>query len=182
MPSPPSPELDSGGVAGIRYELLAEKDVSEVHLALAGELLCEAFGPSRARKRGWTHRRPLYRVLAWDGDVLVGNEVGCLVSCDPPTAVHGLADASVRTGWRSAGIARTMGALLHEEAIRRGATAVICDTGRLGRAALEHGMVAVQPGELFLRRRIRRDLPLVEDWYVRWHGTKTVPLTIHARV
>jgi hypothetical protein len=31
-------------------------------------------------------------------------------------------------------------------------------------------MVAVQPGELFLRRRFRRPLPPVEDWYVRWHA------------
>jgi hypothetical protein len=165
-------------VGEIRYELLAEKDVSEQCLALAGELLCEAFGPSRARRRGWTHRRPLYRVLVWDDDVLVGNEGGCLVGCDPPLALHGIADAAVRPAWRSAGIGRAMGGIIHEEAIRRGAHAVICDTGSLGRVALEHGMEVVQPGELYLRRRPRSNLPLVENWYVRWHGAKIVPLRI----
>ena len=166
----------------VRYELLAEDDVRNESLALAGALLCEAFGPSRARRRGWTHRRPLYRVLVWDGEVLVGNEAGCLVGCDPPIVVHALADAAVREGWRSAGIARAMGALIHEEAIRRGAAAAICHTGSLGPVAAEHRMQPVQPGELYLRRRFRRDLPLVTSWYVRWHGKKVAPLTIDGRV
>jgi GNAT superfamily N-acetyltransferase len=169
-------------VGGIRYELLDDVDVPEATLALAGALLCDAFGPSRARRRGWTLLRPLYRVLVWDGDVLVGNEAGCLVGCDPPILLHGIADAAVRDGWRSAGIARAMGAMIHQEAIRRGAAAVICDTGTLGRAALEHGMRAVEPGELYLRRRFRRDLPLVANWYVRWHGKRVAPLAILARV
>ena len=93
----------------VRYELLAEEDVPDETLARAGELLCEAFGPSRARRRGWTPRRPLYRVLVWDGDVLVGNESGCRVGCEPPIVLLGLADAAVRADWRSAGIARAMG-------------------------------------------------------------------------
>jgi len=155
--------------------------VPQETLALAGELLCHAYGPSRARRRGWALMRPLYRVLVWDGDVLVGNETGCLVGCDPPMILHGIADAAVREGWRSLGIARTMGALIHEEAIRRGAGAVASYTGVLGRVALEHGMRAVEPGELYLRRRFRRDRPLVEGWYVRWHGEEIAPLTIHAR-
>jgi GNAT superfamily N-acetyltransferase len=99
-----------------------------------------------------------------------------------PIALHGLADAAVRRDWRSRGIAREMGARLHEEAIRRGAAAVIAHTGALGLVAGEHGMVAVQPGELFLRRRFRRPLPLVENWYLRWHTEPVVPLTIDGRV
>ena len=166
----------------VRYELLAEEDVSDETRSLAGELLAQAFGASRARRRGWILRRPLYRVLVWDGNALVGNETGCLVGCDPPIVVHGLADAAVREGWRSAGIARAMGALIHEEAIRRGAAAAMCYTGSLGPVAAEHGMQPVQPGELYLRRRFRRDLPLVTGWYVRWHGKKVAPLTIDGRV
>ena len=166
----------------VRYELLAEEDVPEETLARAGELLCEAFGPTRARRRGWTHRRPLYRVLVWDGDVLVGNEGGCLVGCEPPIVVHALADAAVREGWRSAGIARAMGALIHEEAIRHGADAAICHTGSLGPVAADHRMQPVQPGDLYLRRRFRRNLPLVENWYMRWHGKKVATLTIDGPV
>jgi hypothetical protein len=169
-------------VSDVRYELLAEEDVPEETLARAGELLCEAFGPSRARRRGWTHRRPLYRVLVWDGDVLVGNEGGCLVGCEPAIVLHGIADAAVGTAWRSAGIARAMGAMIHQEAIRRGATAVISNTGPLGRVAIEHGMAPVRPGELYLRRRLRRNLPPVENWYMRWHGKKVATLTIDGPV
>jgi hypothetical protein len=169
-------------VGDVRYEVLAEEDVPDKSLAQAGELLGACFGESEARGRSWILRRPLYRVLAWNGDVLVGNEMGCLVDCTPRIDVHALADAAVRSEWRSGGIARTMGALLHEEAIRRGAAAVVCHTGRLGRVALEHDMEAFRPGELFLRRRLRRPLPLVENWYVRWHAAKVVPLTLHHRV
>jgi GNAT superfamily N-acetyltransferase len=161
---------------------VAEEDVADATLVSAGEVLCEAFGFSQARSRGWTIRRPLYRVLVWDGDILVGNEGGCLVGCDPPLVLHGIADAAVRPDWRSKGIARDMGAMIHEEAIRRGAAAVICDTGMLGGVAHEHGMRAVEPGELYLRRRFRRDLPLVANWYVRWHGSPVAPLTIDGRV
>ena len=74
-----------------------------------------------------------------------------------------------------------MGALIHEEAIRRGAAAAMCIRGSLGPSP-EHGMQPVQPGELYLRRRFRRDLPLVTGWYVRWHGKKVAPLTIDGRV
>jgi hypothetical protein len=169
-------------VGDLRYELLAEEAVSDDARALAGALLEEAFGESRARQRGWTLRRPLYRVLVWDGDVLVGNETGCLVGCEPPIVVHGIADAAVREGWRSLGIARAMGALLHQEAIRRGAAAVIAYTGSLGRVAAEHEMRAAEPGELYLRRRFRRNVPLVADWYVRWHGERVAPLTIDGLV
>jgi len=169
-------------VADVRYELLAEEDVPEETLARAGELLCEAFGPSRTRRRGWNHRRPLYRVLVWDGDVLVGNESGCLVGCEPAIVLHGMADAAVRADWRSAGIARTMGGMIHQEAIRRGATAVISNTGALGRVAMERGMAPVRPGELYLRRRFRRDLPLVANWYIQWHGRKVATLTIDGPV
>ncbi len=169
-------------VGGIRYELLAEEAVPSTSLALANELLTEAFGESRVQGKAWISRRPFYRVLAWDGDVLVGNEAGCLVECKPPIVIHGIADAAVRVGWRSRGIARELGTHIHQEAIRRGAAAVICDTGALGRVAVEHEMRAVQPGELYLRRRFRRPLPLVENWYVRWHGEQIVPLTIHGRV
>ncbi|MGZ4335437.1 MAG: hypothetical protein ACXVRJ_14350 [Gaiellaceae bacterium] len=166
----------------VRYEVLAEENVPEESLALAAELLEESFGTARTRGRSWILRRPLYRALAWDGDALVGNEIGCLVDCNPSIVVHGLADAAVRRDWRSRGIAREMGARLHDEAIRRGAAAVISHTGALGRVAAEHGMAAVQPGELFLRRRFRRPLPLVENWYVRWHTDRVVPLTIDGRV
>jgi hypothetical protein len=96
----------------------------------------------------------------------------------PRLLLHGLADAAVRRDWRSRGTAREMGALLHEEAIRRRASAVIAYTGALGPVAGEHAVVAVQPGELFLRRRLRRPLPLVENWYLRWHTEPIVPLTI----
>jgi len=169
-------------MGGIRYELLAEEAVPDASLALANELLREAYGVGQVRNKPWVGRRPIYRVLAWDGDVLVGNEAGCLVECRPPIVLHGIADAAVRVGWRSQGIARELGNCIHQEAIRRGAAAVICDTGALGRVALEHGMRAVQPGELYLRRRFRRPLPLVESWYVRWHGEQIVPLTIHGLV
>ena len=43
-------------------------------------------------------------------------------------------------------------------------------------------MAPVQPGELYLRRRFRSDLPLVANWYVQWHGTKVAPLTIDGPV
>ena len=166
----------------VRYEVIAEENVPEESLALAAELLGESFGVAQTHGRSWILRRPLYRVLAWDGDVLVGNEMGCLIDCNPSIDLHGLADAAVQRDWRSRGIAREMGARLHEEAIRRGAAAVIAHTGALGRVAGEHGMVAVQPGELFLRRPFRRPLPLVENWYVRWHTDPVVPLTIDGRV
>jgi GNAT superfamily N-acetyltransferase len=166
-------------VGDVRYEVLAEEHVPEEGLAQAAELLDACFGGSKVRGRSWILRRPLYRVLAWDGEVLVGNEMGCLVGCTPRISLHAFADAAVRPEWRSGGVARAMGALLHEEAIRRDAAAVVCHTGRLGRVAAEHGMEAVRPGELFLRRRPRRPLPLVENWYVRWHRARVVPLTIH---
>jgi len=169
-------------VGDVRYEILAEENVPEKSLALAADLLEESFGAAMTHGRSWILRRPLYSVLARDGGVLVGNEMGCLVGCSPPIALHELADAAVRRDWRSRGIARDMGALLHKEAIRRGAAAVIAYTGALGPVAGEHAMVAVQPGELFLRRRLRRPLPLVENWYLRWHTEPIVPLTIDGLV
>jgi len=165
-------------VGAVRYEVLAEENVPEESLALAAELLEESFGAARS----WILRRPLYRVLAWEGDLLVGNEMGCRIDCHPSIDLHGFADAAVRRDRRSRGIAREMGAQLHAEAIRRGAAAVIAYTGALGRVAGEHGMVPVRPGELLLRRRFRRPLPLVENWYVRWHTEPVVPLTIDGRV
>jgi hypothetical protein len=71
-----------------------------------------------------------------------------------------------------------MGAILHDEAIRRSADAVLCATGQLRRIVLKHGMEPVRPGEIYLRRRFRWDLPLVKGWYVRWHTKKMVPLRI----
>jgi GNAT superfamily N-acetyltransferase len=169
-------------VGDIRYELLAEDDVAVEVLAFAGELLAAAFDSSRARRRGWTIRRPAYRVLAWDGDVLIGTESGLPVGCEPPIVVYGLGDAAVHEGWRKRGVARTMGALLHEEADRRDAAAVICHTGVIAILALEHGMEPVLPGELYLGRRFRRPVPLVERWYARWRIPKIVPLTIDGMV
>jgi GNAT superfamily N-acetyltransferase len=164
----------------VRFELLPEDDVPDESLALATELLGEAFG--RRCGKAWFHRRPLYRVLAWDGDLLVGSEAAALIGCEPAIVVHGIGDAAVRPDRRGEGIARAMGALLQDEAIRRGADAVICDTGRLGPVAIEHGMIAVRPGELYLRRRLGLRQPLVAGWYVRWHAEKVAPLTIDGRV
>ena len=165
----------------IRLELLAEEDVTDAQRALAGALISESFDAPQARNRGWILCRPIYRVFAWDGDLLVGCEKVCLVGCKPPVVVHGLGDAAVREGWRLRGIARAMGALLHQEGVRRGAHAVMSYTPVLGGVALERGMEPVRPGEVYLSRRLRRDLPLVENWYVRWHGEKVVPLTIDGR-
>jgi GNAT superfamily N-acetyltransferase len=171
-------------VPDLRYELLAEVDVTDESRALASALLSECFNPAEypgARRRGWLLHPPSYRVLAWDGDVLVGQEMGCVVGCDPPILVHGFGDLAVREGWRGHGVATRMGALLREEAVRQRADACLSFTSRLVGTMREHGMEPVRPGELYLRRRFRRNLPLVKDWYVRWYGTKTVPLTIDNR-
>jgi GNAT superfamily N-acetyltransferase len=171
-------------VPDLRYELLAEVDVTDERRALVDALLGECFDLAEypgARGRGWLRHSPSYRVLVWDGDVLVGQEMGCFVGCDPPIVLHGFGDLAVREGWRGRGVATRLGALLREEAIRQRVDAVLCFTSRLVGTMREHGMEPVRSGEVYLRRRFRRDLPFVEDWYVRWYGTKTVPLTIHHR-
>ena len=168
----------------LRYELLAEVDVTDERRALVGDLLGECFSAEKyrdARDRGWLLRPPSYRVLAWDGDELVGQEMGCVVRCDPPIVLHGFGDLAVRGRWRGRGVATKMGAILREEAIRRHADAVLSFTGRLVQTMRVHGMEPARPGELYLRRRFRRDLPLVQGWYVKWHGQKTIPLTIDHR-
>jgi GNAT superfamily N-acetyltransferase len=165
-------------VNDLRFELLAEENLPPEKRAAAGELLAECFDLPDTRERGWILHPPMYRVLVWDGDALVGQEMGCRVACDPPIDLHGLGDAAVQEKWRRRGVADRMGALLHEEAIRRDADAVLCATGQLNRIVLEHGMEPVRPGEVYLRRRFRRNIPLGKGWYIRWHSEKVVPLKI----
>jgi hypothetical protein len=43
-------------------------------------------------------------------------------------------------------------------------------------------MAPVRPGELYLRRRFRRNLPFVANWYIQWHGRKVATLTIDGPV
>jgi GNAT superfamily N-acetyltransferase len=93
-------------VAEIRYEVLAEEDVTDTQRRLAGALLHEVFGKKRVRRRGWVLHRPAYRVLVWDGDDLVGAEMGCHVRCAPLIDLHGFGDAAVREDARGRGIAR----------------------------------------------------------------------------
>jgi len=162
----------------LRYEIVAEEDVTDERRALAGDLLADCFDRPEARERAWILHPPMYRVLVWHGDVLVGQEMGCRVECDPPIDPHGLGDAAVRKEWRRRGVADRMGVLLHEEAICRNADAVLCATGQLDRIVLGHGMEPLEPGEVYLKRRFRRDLPLGKGWYIRWHGEKVVPLKI----
>lgn len=162
----------------LRQELLAEEDVTDEIRALAGELLVECFGAEQARERAWVHHPPAYRALIWDGDVLVGNEMGCLLECTPQISLFGVGDLAVRPEWRGRGIAKTLGRMTREEAERRNAHAILCSTVELGPHTLKFGWVPVQPGELYLRRRFRPDLRLYKDWYVKWLGRKTVPLTI----
>jgi GNAT superfamily N-acetyltransferase len=162
----------------LRYETLAEEDVSDELRALAGELLVECFGVEAARTRGWTKHPPTYRALIWDGGVLVGNEIGCRLECTPSIALYGVGDLAVRPEWRGRGIAKALGGATREEAARRNADAIVCSTVELGRYSVAKGWEPVQPGELYLRRRFRWDLRLYKDWYFRWYGPKTVPLTI----
>jgi hypothetical protein len=63
-------------VGDVRYELIAELDLTDATRAVAGELLFECFGVEKARSRAWIHHPPTYRVLAWEGETLVGNEMG----------------------------------------------------------------------------------------------------------
>jgi GNAT superfamily N-acetyltransferase len=165
-------------VGGLRYELLREEDVTDEVRALVGGLLEECFGDRGAGKRTWVHHPPTYRALVWDGDVLVGNEMGCVLECIPPIALYGVGDLAVRPAWRGCGIAKSLGHMTHDEGIRRGADAILCSTVELGPYTVLNGWDPVQPGELFLRRRHRRDLRLYRDWYVKWLGPKTVPLRI----
>jgi len=167
-------------VAEIRYELLAEEDVTDAQRRLAGALLHEVFGKKRVLRRGWILHRPAYRVLAWEGDDLVGAEMGCLVDCTPPLDLHGFGDAAVREDARGHGIARRMGALVLEEAQRRRADAGLCKTSALAQLVLEHGMVPVRPGELYHNVRGRRQ-PLLDGWFIKWFGEPVAPLVIKQR-
>jgi GNAT superfamily N-acetyltransferase len=171
--------LDSACVGDVRYELIAEEDLTDETRALAGELLFDCFGVEKARSRAWIHHPPTYRVLAWEGETLVGNEMGCVLECEPPALVYGIGDAAVRDGWRGRGVAKIMGRMTTDEGIRRKADALLCSTVQLGHYIVaELGWEPVNPGELYLRRRFRRKHRLLHDWYVRWSGQKIVPLTI----
>jgi GNAT superfamily N-acetyltransferase len=175
-----TPSLDSGIVEELRYELLAETDVTDEIRALAGELLVECLGVRAARDRGWANHAPDFRVLVWDGKILVGNEMGCVVDCTPPILVYGIGDAAVREGWRGRGIAKVMGLMTTDEGMRRNADALLCSTVQLGHYIVtERGWEPINAGELYLRRRFRRwKVRLVHNWYVKWGGPKIVPLTI----
>ena len=162
----------------LRYQVLPEEDITDETRALAGELLVECFGVDGARERAWVHHPPTYRALIWDGDVLVGQEMGCVLECTPPIALYGVGDLAVRPGWRGHGIAKSLGHMTHDEAITRKAHAILCSTVELGPYTLKFGWEPIQPGELYLRRRFRSDLRLYKNWYAKWLGSKTVPLTI----
>jgi GNAT superfamily N-acetyltransferase len=164
-------------VGQLRYELLAEQDVTDEIRVLAGELLVECFGVEEARERAWVHHPPIYRALIWDGDVLVGNEMGCLLE-HPQIDPYGVGDLAVRPGWRGHGIAKSLGHMTHDEAITRDAHAILCSTVELGPYTLKFGWEPIKPGELYLRRRFRPNLRLYKNWYAKWLGPKTVPLTI----
>ena len=171
-------DLDSSAVPDLRSEVIAEEDLTDEMRALAGELLFECFGVEGTLDRAWVHHPPNYRALIWDGDVLVGQEMGCVLECSPPIALFGVGDLAVHPQWRGRGIAKTLGHMTHDEAISRNAHAILCSTVELGPYTLKFGWEPIQPGELYLRRRFRPDLRLHKNWYAKWLGPKTVPLTI----
>src|SRR5690349_16930921 len=129
------------------------------------------------REHGYTLHAPLYRVLAWVADDLVGARMVCLPGCEPSVRLYGFGDAVVHPAWRRRGIARAMTQLAVQEAEREGAEAMLTSTATLAGVYREFGFRLVHgPDEVRLDdssgHAFRR------TWLIRWN-IKPTPLVLH---
>jgi GNAT superfamily N-acetyltransferase len=164
----------------VTFELMDEAAAGPGRRAAAGELLVAASGHRRrpqlhmrgvsvhlVRERGYILHLPAYRVLAWDGDRLVGTRMVCLPGCEPDLGLYGFGDVAVLPGRRRHGIAREMTRLAVAEAERRGADAMLTSTRRLEPLYAELGFRRVH-GPEEVRLEVRGRTRFLPSWLIRW--------------
>ena len=167
---------------GIGFDLVFESEVDDAVRALIGGLLVDGFGwrhrpttlvsalRSRegVRQRGYKLHPPLYRVLAWAGEELVGARMVCMPSCDPAVRVFGFGDAVVHPAWRRRGIARAMTRLAVEEAQRLGAEVMLTSTATLAPVYREHDFRPLRESDEVRLEYSQGTRALSRTWLIRW--------------
>lgn len=186
------PRVEGVGPDGIEFELSLEEDVDAAERALVGDLLVEGFGwrhrpmtlvtalrqKDTVRECGYKLHPPLYRVLAWAGDELVGARMVCLPSCEPRVRLFGFGDAVVHPSWRRRGIARAMTRLAVEEAERLGADVMLTSTTTLAPVYHEHGFRLVHGSDEVRLEDCDRHV-FHPTWLIRWNVEPTA-IVLHA--
>lgn len=153
-----------------RLLLIDEPEVSSELREQAGRLLFSVFGHAYVLGRGWHKLEPLYRVMAFDGDDLVGNRMTWLVGSPHGLVLFGFGDMGVREDMREFGIARAMTEWAVEEAVSRGAELMMTSTEDMAAVYRSLGFHNTRPGDYVCPTK-----PRDSNLWVRWQQP---PLTL----